>query len=263
MNNPLTLSVTINRPNIYLATHHCNFKKTGGLSRSFGLDHRDFNEFADKVSSLIGKECSIVYTDFANHVGPIVMALRDRGVQAIGYYGKMNEREKIDAYKRWKNGEYAVIVATRAFGIGINKPDVRYVIRNGLPPSISAWVQEFGRAGRDGKESEAHIFYSDEDIHHVGFWSGNLARHNRCQAISDVADDFSDALTFTYAHLAGICRQKEVLRLFQEDEYNATTTYKCCDVCESEIVDIRDKKSELALLVAAIDELGNRPRKGH
>ena len=48
------------------------------------------------------------------------------------------------------------------------------MIRNGLPPSISAWVQEFGRAGRDGKNSEAHIYYSDDDIHHVGFWSGSL-----------------------------------------------------------------------------------------
>ena len=116
LNDPLILTSSINRPNIFLACHQCNFKKNDGPSRSFGLDHRDFNHFADEVSSLISNECSIVYTDFANHVGPIVMALRDRGVQAIGYYGKMKEREKIDAYKRWKSGEYAVIVATRAFG---------------------------------------------------------------------------------------------------------------------------------------------------
>jgi len=77
LNHPLILSSTINRPNIYLACHPCNFKKTDGPSKLFGLDHRDFNDFADKVSSLIGNECSIVYTDFANHVGPIVMALRD------------------------------------------------------------------------------------------------------------------------------------------------------------------------------------------
>ena len=92
--DPLVLNSTINRPNIYLAVHQCNFKQSGGRSKSFGLDQRDFNEFADQVSSLIGKECSIVYTDFANHVGPIVMALRDRGVQAIGYYGKMRETER-------------------------------------------------------------------------------------------------------------------------------------------------------------------------
>ena len=110
------------------------------------------------------------------HVGPIVLALRDRGVNAIGYYGKMKESEKSDAYIRWKDGDVPVMVATRAFGLGINKENVRFVIRNGLPPSISAWAQELGRAGRDGKPSEAHVFYCDEDIHHVGFWSGDLAR---------------------------------------------------------------------------------------
>ena len=253
LRNPLVLTDTMNRPNIFLATHQCSFKKAGGPSQLFGLDHRDFNSFADEVSSLIGNECSIVYTDFANHVAPIVIALRDRGVQAIGYYGKMNERDKLDAYKKWKNNEYAVIVVTRAFGLGINKPDVRYVIRNGLPPSISAWVQEFGRAGHDGKSSEAHIFYSDDDIHHVGFWNGNLARTNRSEHFSDVSDDFSNALTFTYAHLAGQCRRK----LFEEDECNATANSKCCDVCESEVIGITDKRNELAILISAIDELGN------
>ena len=65
---------------------------------------------------------------------------------------------------KWKNNGYAVIVATRAFGLGIKKPDVRDVIQNGLPPP---WIQEIGQASRDGKSSEAHIFYSDDNIHVV------------------------------------------------------------------------------------------------
>ena len=119
------------------------------------------------------------------------------------------------------------------------------MIRNGLPPSISAWVQEFGRAGRDGKNSEAHIYYSDDDIHHVGFWSGSLARSNRSESISEVSKDFSNALTFTYAHLAGQCRRKELLKLFEEDKHNAKANDKCCDVCESEVIGITDKKKSL------------------
>ena len=77
-----------------------------------------------------------MYTDFACHVGPIIIALRDRDIKAIGYYGKMKEIDKQDAYTKWKNDEVQVIVATRAFGLGINKPDVRFVIRNGLPPVL-------------------------------------------------------------------------------------------------------------------------------
>jgi len=67
-------------------------------------------------------------------VGAIVIALKDRDLKAIGYYGKIKEMNKQDAYKSWKNDEVQVIVATRAFGPGINKPDVMFVIQNGWLP---------------------------------------------------------------------------------------------------------------------------------
>ena len=132
------------------------------------LDSRDFNSFAERVEQIIGSQCTIVYTDFACHVSPIVIALRDRDIKAIRYYGKMKEIDKQDFYRKWKNDEVQAIVVTRAFGLGI---DVRFVIRNGLPPSMSAWAQEYGRAGRDGKQAHAYILYSDNDIQHVGYWA--------------------------------------------------------------------------------------------
>ena len=169
MHDPLVERSSVNRCNVYLAAKVCNFKRAEGSKQSVSLDSRDFNNFADLVKDLIVEECSIIYTDFACHVGPIVIALRDRDIQAIGYYGKMKELEKREAYCKWKGREVQVIVATRAFGLGINKADVRFVIRNGLPPSISAWAQEFGRVSRDGKQSYAYILFSDNDIQHVGF----------------------------------------------------------------------------------------------
>ena len=71
------------------------------------LDSRDFNSFADHVKLIVFDKCTIVYTDFACHVAPIVLALRNRNLQAIGYYGKMKEGEKAEACSRWKNGEVA------------------------------------------------------------------------------------------------------------------------------------------------------------
>ena len=130
------------------------------------------------MKDIISDKCTIVYTDFACHVAPIVLALHDRNVQAFGYHGKMKEGEKTEACCKWKTGDVNVIVATRAFILGINKPDVRYVVRNGLPPSLCAWVQEYGRAGRDGSQSSAYIFYSDNDIHHVGFWARGMAKQH-------------------------------------------------------------------------------------
>ena len=77
----------------------------------------------------------------------------------------MKEIDKQDAYKKWKNDDRG------------HKPDVRFVIRNGLPPSMSAWAQEYGRAGRDSKQAHAYILYCNNDIQHVGFWTQDISRY--------------------------------------------------------------------------------------
>lgn len=128
-----------------------------------------------------------------------------------------------------------MIVATRAFGLGINKSDVRYVIRNGLPPSVAAWAQVYSRAGRDGNQSYAYILYSDNDIHHVGFWARGMAKQHCPNDIDDVAQQFSNALPFCYSHLAGKCRRRILLQSFGEDDVNLQCPDNYCDVCKLEL----------------------------
>ena len=70
--------------------------------------------------------------------------------------------------EEWRGSNYCCNVCIR---LGINKTNIRFAIGNGLPPSISAWAQEFRRTGRDGKQSYAYILFSDNDIQHVGFWA--------------------------------------------------------------------------------------------
>ena len=83
----------------------------------------------------------------------------------------MESKERDIAQMRWMKGETPVIVATNAFGMGIDKPDVRFVIHLDIPSSIEAYFQEAGRAGRDGKKSYAVMLYDDNDIDnlHKGF----------------------------------------------------------------------------------------------
>ena len=236
LHNPVVEKGTVNRDSIFLGVEKHNFKRSDGTKQSVSLDSRDFNSFADRVKEILADKCTIVYTDFACHVAPIVLTLIDRGLQAVGYYGKMKEGEKAEAYYKWKIGEVKIIVATRAFsGLGINKSDVTFVIRNGLPPSVSAWAQECGRAGRDGQQSSAYILYSDNDIQHVGFWARDMANQHRSDDIRDSAQLFSDALPFSYSHLAGKCRCKILVGMFGETEGITCPAY-CCDVCEIEIV---------------------------
>ena len=97
------------------------------------------------------------------------------------------------------------MVATRAFGLRINK-NIHLVIRHGLPPDLSSWVQEFGRAGRDGLPATACIVYSDDDIQHLCYWLCNGDK----QRNSSIAIDFSKAFKVSYAHLARKCHLGKV-----------------------------------------------------
>ena len=82
------------------------------------------------------------------------------------------------------------------------------MIRNGLPPSISTWAQECGRAGRDGQQLSAYILYLDDDIQNVGFWAKDIASQHCSNDINDSVKLFSDALPFSYCHWSGKCRHK-------------------------------------------------------
>ena len=145
-----------------------------------------------------------------------------------------------------------MIVAMHAFGLGIN---IRFVIRKSLPPSISALAQEFGRAGKDGKQSYAYIFYNDIDIQHVGYWARDMTRQHHPSDIDDAAQQFSVALLFSYAHLAGVCRRKLLLQLFGEGLSDITYPKQCCAICDQTMGLLIDRKPELTLLIQAIDEL--------
>lgn len=80
LHHPVVERSTINRDNIYLAVEKCNFKRSDGTKQSMVLDSRDFNSFADRVKEIGSDKYTIVYTDFACHVAPLVLALRDRNL---------------------------------------------------------------------------------------------------------------------------------------------------------------------------------------
>ena len=103
------------------------------------------------------------------------------------------------------------MVATKAFGIGIDKSDIRHVICNGVPESVTSWAQEFGRAGRDGLHSTATILYRRSDMRHADSWIRNHVNDQEkcCQILSD----FTNSWWFVEAHLAGYCRRKMLLEL--------------------------------------------------
>lgn len=89
--------------------------------------------------------------------------LRARGVPAAGYHGGMSGSDRAAAQEAWLRDDVRIMVATNAFGMGIDKPDVRFVIHDGIPASLESYYQEAGRAGRDGLRSYAVLLYQPPD----------------------------------------------------------------------------------------------------
>lgn len=110
------------------------------------------------------KGTAIIYCPTVHRVNALKRWLKGRDWSVAAYTGKMSQQDRLKAQEAFVNGSIKVIAATNAFGLGINKADVRLVIHAGLPLTLGGYVQEIGRAGRDGKKSKCILFYSDTEF---------------------------------------------------------------------------------------------------
>ena len=157
--------------------------------------------------------------------------MQEVGVDAVGYHGEMDAPSQHEFYVKWKSGQVQTIVATKAFGMGVDKPDIHHVVRNGVPESLLSWAQELGRAGRDGQHACATVLYHKSDISHANSWVlNNLANAEKCNRI---LTGCSKSWQYVNAHLAEVWCRKLLLAIFGEESSSANASGDCCDVCSA------------------------------
>ena len=138
----------------------------------------------------------IVYVATHRHVDDLIDGLRERGVSAVGYHGGMSAKRRGEAQDAFMNGEADVIVATNAFGMGIDKPDVRFVYHYDIPDSVDSYFQEIGRGGRDGEPAEAVLFYRPADLGlHRFFAGGGKVDEEQMETVARALDRHRGALS--------------------------------------------------------------------
>jgi len=149
LNNPKIIITGFARPNLQF----------GVFNTSKNMKTKLIMDAVDGISDQSG----IIYVGTRQKADEIVQTLLDRGIEAASYHAGMDQESRKWVQEEFMNGKFKVIVATNAFGMGIDKENIRFVIHHDLPGTLEAYYQEAGRAGRDGKDSYCLLLYSSSD----------------------------------------------------------------------------------------------------
>ncbi|MEO9683550.1 MAG: DNA helicase RecQ [Tateyamaria sp.] len=169
-------------------------------------------------------QSGIVYCGTRAKTEALARALREAGHSAIHYHGGMEAEDRRIAERRFQQEDGLIVAATVAFGMGVDKPDIRWVAHADLPKSIEAYYQEIGRAGRDGAPAETLTLFGPEDIklrrsqidEGLAPPERRMADHARLNALLGLAEALE-------------CRRKTLLGYFGETEITCGT----CDLCDA------------------------------
>ena len=184
---------------------------------------RDVIKEIVRYAKLNSGKSGIVYCLSRKKVEEVAEALKLNGIKALPYHAGLDPKTRAETQDNFLMEDVDVIVATIAFGMGIDKPDVRYVIHHDIPKSMEGYYQETGRSGRDGGEGICLAFYSQKDIDKLTKFMKDKPVSEReigTQILKEVID---------YAE-SSVCRRKQILHYFGEN-FNETGCNSMCDNC--------------------------------
>lgn len=211
LKKPEIFTTSFDRKNIFLEVQ----PKKSGESQviDFLKNHKD--------------ESGIIYCTSRRQVDELFVSLKKKGYSVLNYHAGLPDDVRGEHQQLFIEDKVKIIVATVAFGMGIDKPNVRFVINFDLPKSIEEYYQEIGRAGRDGKPAWALLLYTYADVHKIRYFFTDMADPTKAEMKLKSMVNFASGNT---------CRRKALLNYFGE-KYEADTGESdgswCCDICSN------------------------------
>lgn len=193
-------------------------------------------------------QCGIVYAVLPRDVSKIHSELIKRGIDAVKYHGQLSEEMKTVNLTKWMNGQVQLMVANSSFGLGIDRPDVRYVIHARVPTSLDEYYQQCGRAGRDGLPAFCVLYYSYSDKT-VLYKLFGQCEQSQCLALNDLIVFLEDPVQ---------CRHKAIMAYYGERRDNFVCLLGCNNCKNRGMFHITDGSTDAFKVVQSVVELADK-----